>query len=467
MPMMRVKSLRVVWCAVVLAAMALSPWCAGQSSPPPAPSEPAPAPEKHEPVAPPPAAAPAPVEAPADDEPAQRPTTRREEPPKPGDLVMVIQRNGDRMQGELVEADDLQIVLRISNVRVELNRSEIDTYFKISTPAERYKQRRAMIRDDDFPHLIALAQWGRDQGLYDEALVDVATVLRSDPSNADGLRLRTELTKLNELRERRGVSTEGHGASGGDAHSALPKRPAIDEFPVLTPEQINLIKVYEVNLADPPRITVTPETIDKFFKRYAESGFVPKGKDDREAFKRLSGAEILKQLFLAKARDLYPEVKVLDQPATMKAFRDNVHASWLVNNCATTRCHGGLSGGRLLLLNRKPNAEQTYYTNYLILDRFRTRDDRPLIDWVEPERSLLIQMGLPRDDAVVAHPDAKGWTPVFRSRDDKRLLQTVEWIKSMYRPHPEYPVKYDPPRIKETEAPSKPGAAGGDKPVER
>ena len=83
---------------------------------------------------------------------------------------------------------------------------------------------------------------------------------------------------------------------------------------------------------------------------------------------------------------------------------------------------------------------------------FRTNDYyQSLIDWDDPARSPLLQMALNRSDSLTPHPDvgsgpgSRGWRPVFRSTEDRRFQLAVEWIRSMYRPRPEYPIDYQPP----------------------
>jgi hypothetical protein len=129
----------------------------------------------------------------------------------------------------------------------------------------------------------------------------------------------------------------------------------------------------------------------------------------------------------------------------MEFFRDRVHSTWIVNTMATTRCHGGSASGRLQLFNRRPTAEQSVYTNFLILDRFVTSDGRKLIDYASPESSLLLQMALPRADSRNPHPEVPGWEPAFTNRESRRYKQAIEWIRLMYRPRPDYPIEYLPP----------------------
>ena len=105
---------------------------------------------------------------------------------------------------------------------------------------------------------------------------------------------------------------------------------------------------------------------------------------------------------------------------------------------------------------------------FLILDRYRLADGKPLIDYEEPAKSPLLQLALPREHSLNPHPAIPGeesrsdlWRPFFRSTDDRAFVRAVEWIKSMYRPRPEYPISYSPP------GPSNPPAQGNEPPVVR
>ena len=50
------------------------------------------------------------------------------------------------------------------------------------------------------------------------------------------------------------------------------------------------------------------------------------------------------------------------------------------------------------------------------------------------------------------HPPVRGWKPAFRRPDDRMARATIQWIESMFRPRPEYPVAYEPPRLEPAES---------------
>ena len=362
--------------------------------------------------------------------------------PVPGDRVLLVFLDGQRVEGEFVRGEPGFAVVKVSNVETPFERTMLSQIMVVEPPAEQFRRLRGAIKDSDIERRIDLSEWARENGMYDEGLAEAEGVLQIDPGHADALRLRAELSSLIRLR---GVGSEA-SPKPARAKPASPTRPALDEFPLLTPEQVNRIKVFEVDLKDPPKITISRETVDRLLTRYADHPLIPTSREAKDGFRALPAETILETMFKVRARDLYDEVRVVDNPASMKKFRDRVHSAWLVNNCATTRCHGGSAAGRLLLTNRRPNADDRLYTNFLIIDRFKTTEGRTLINWGEPERSVLLQMGLPREDAITPHPEVKGWSPAFRTRDDRRFRQAVEWMQMMYRPRPDYGVVY-PARV--------------------
>ncbi len=387
--------------------------------------------------------------------------------PQPGDPVVVVMKDGQRLEGTLIESDEAAIVVRIAAVNARIERGDLERVFVQDTPLSRYKRMRGMIAAGDTERRTLLAAWCMDQRLFDEALQELNLVLAVDPNHGEGLRLKALALELKALDKRAKPAGEDEDRRRNDEEARqFPTRPSPQEFPFLTPEQIGLIKVFEVDLRDPPRILIPRETVERMLTQYADSPLVPGDREGREAFLRLPAEKILDVMFRLRARELYPDVQVPDQPTSMKLFRDHVHAAWLVNNCATTRCHGGSAAGRLQLSNWRATSEESVYTNFLILERFKTEDGDSLINYEEAERSVLLQMGLPREDARTPHPAVPGWSPVFRTRENRRFKQALEWIGAMYRPRPDYPIEYVPPGDRKKEL--KPGeVAPAQGPVER
>lgn len=372
------------------------------------------------------------------------------DPPSPdvplekGRQVLVRLKAGGDVSGELVREDDEVLVLRIAGVETRIPRSDIVSVTPLRSLQERYRSMRAIIDDNDVDRLLILIEWLVRSGLLDEARSELDHVQRVDPDNPDAARLRSMVDRLLELRRK---SQERPRKSAPQRRSRAPRplRPGPESFPLLSDQEINRIKVYEIDLDHPPRLVIPKETIEQLFARYGDSDLLPADDEGRKAFANKPPVEILRTMFQLRARDLYDQVQVLELPRSLQRFRRDVHNGWLLNACASTRCHGGLDAGDFLLYTRNRNSERTVVTNFLILDRFRTSQGQALINYDQPEASPLLQMALPARTARPAHPPVRGWRPIFRSPSDRRFRQTVAWIRSMHQPRSDYGVEYQLP----------------------
>lgn len=360
----------------------------------------------------------------------------------PEDLeCVVILRDGRRLEGLLVRRDANSTVVRIGDVYTTIAASEIDHLDILEPVSVRYRRMREAIADHDSEQILLLAEWLLSKKRYATALTEVLGVLDRDPDNIRA----QQLQRLLEAQ----ISLLGN--QGAKQDRPRDERRERSEFPVLTPEQINLIKVYEVDLRRPPRIVVPREVIDAIVRDYGQSDLVPSTPEGRQALQTRRPEQILDLLFRLRARELYGQVRVTEHPDAMRRFKDDVHAQWLMRSCATTRCHGGEEAGRLWLLNRDTNSDETVYTNFLILERFRLADGTPLINYAEPASSPLLQMALPPEDSTHPHPPIvvggreRVWKPIIRSQREPAFQRAVSWIRSMYRPRTDYPIEYTPP----------------------
>ncbi len=358
----------------------------------------------------------------------------------------VLLRTGRELTGLLVQKDDRHVTLRVNGDDVKLDLADSVEFEVLGPVLENYRSLRAATPDEDHAGRLYLIRWLQDRGAYLKALEEVEALLEEEPFNQDAAQLHVWLKQ--QVKLRLNARLKKHTSP-----RPLPRR-KIHDFPVLTPEEINLIRVYEVNFADPPRLVITRKTIEEFIDLYGKNELMPKTPEGRRSLLRRDPLTVLDLMFRVQARPLYGEVKVLEDPASMAAFRTQVHRTWLVganSSCASSSCHGGQEAGRLYLNNHRPNTDATVYTNFLILDRFRLRDGTPLINYDEPAKSPLLQMALPRDRSLYPHPNVsrgagrRGWRPFFRDENDLRFRRAVEWIRSMYKPHPDYPIEYKPP----------------------
>lgn len=405
---------------------------------------------------------------PSDPQPPTQPTPPPQPSPDPAQRekepeAIVLLRDGQQYTGFMVEQRDADILIRIANIITRIPREDIEAIQILPPVLVRYRQMRDAIDDDDADRIVMLAEWLRARGRDDLALREVEALLERQPIHVEARRLRLLISSQMELAQRTRAQRDAAQrnpaqpaqppqAQAPDPAARDPRAPRPEPFPLLTPADINLIRVYEVDLNNPPRMLVDRDTIAQLIERHVGDPLMPDTPEGRQRLLQARPEQILDLMFRLQARDFYSKVRVLDHPASIRTFRDQIHRTLIQNACATTNCHGGSEAGRLRFATARPNADATVYTNFLILERFRTNDGQPLIDYDQPARSILLQYALPRQRARTPHPvvpNAQGrgdlWRPFFRGQQDERFVQAINWINSLYRPRPEHPIDYEPP----------------------
>ena len=413
--------------------------------------------------------------------------------PKPGQRGLVQLRDGTVVRGEIIRDTLEEVEFKVDTVQGKLPRSQVYRVVLEMDFDARYARIKASISPEEHGRRLGLARWLTDQGRLDLAITELEALLRdADIEEArDMLRdvnARVKLAQAVEVNKRsrakpapeagNTASTPGTapgadpatgpartGDSKGTATAEAPKGPPTSRemLPkdLLSNADVNLVRVYEIDFKDPPRMTVSPEGVRQLILRYGSSALVPADSQARNALYSKTGTELAHLLFDLKARDLYGYIEVDEDPASIAKFRTRVHNSWLIGNCATSRCHGGVDAGRFFLYTGNAKDQRIRYTNLLTLLNFKV-DGKPMVNFEDPPNSLLIQYAMPRTTARYPHPDVKGWKPIFGNSTPQLMQDTLDWIRSMYQPRPEYPVKYIPPNL---EAPDRatPGTGGPDR----
>ncbi len=363
----------------------------------------------------------------------------------------ILLRTGRTLDGLLVGREGRIVTFRIQGKDTEFDLADAIEFEELGSVIESFEALRLATPDDDVPGRVQLVRWLRDRGAYFAALDETVRILETEPFNAEAQEMRRWLESQIRLKM---ASALNGGGDREEADEGPEPRRKIDSFPVLTSEEINIIRVYEVDFDDPPRLNIPRETVQEFIDLYGDHEVMPKDPDGQRALLRRDPLTVLDLMFRAQARPLYGEVEVLEDPRAMRLWRNEIHGRWFAGSggsCASASCHGGQEAGRLYLNNSRTNTDATVYTNFYIADRFRLRDGTPLINYTEPAESPLLQMALPRERSRNPHPQVtrtegrRGWRPYFRDEDDLRFRRAVEWIRSMYQPHPDYPIDYQPP----------------------
>lgn len=375
------------------------------------------------------------------------------DPPKdqPG---VVIMRDGMEYHG-IILADEVDFVqVQVEGIKQMLPRANVLRTVLTLTPRQTYEKARAEIKPDQYSDRFKLCRYLFEHKMYPECREELVALLEAVELYDAKELLRTVDAQL-ALETKPTKSPDGEplnedtpdDATPIDQHERRPTR-------ILSPEDVNIIRVYEIDFRKPPKVVVAPAVIKEMIEKYAASDLIPTSAEGRTALYREEPAKIVRLMFDLRARELYPKIDVLTEPASLNQFRRRVHNTWLINNCATSQCHGGVDAGRLFLHGRNAQSTQVRYTNLLLLERTKIPGRPPLIDWEKPRDSLILQFGLPRSEARYPHPDVKGWRPAFNPANRRLIDDFIRWVEMMYEPRPDYPVELTPPDLTAPDRPS-------------
>ncbi|MEM6855025.1 MAG: hypothetical protein AAF593_11515 [Planctomycetota bacterium] len=351
--------------------------------------------------------------------------------------AVVQTKDGNVVRGELVRQSDEEVVLSVEGINASFKQEDIVQFRLLDTPEEIYRKKRRALSDRDLAGRLDLAREMLELDALAWAKLELTELERDFPEHPAVLEQTAVVDAKLRLEETEGEAT----APDPDDPRRLERRGATEDDPFLSPSQINLIKVYEIDLDTKPRVEIEDETMDSFFEKYKDHRLVPPDRRDRVSIKRLEGYQQLDLLFRIQARDFYDQVDVRQEPAALAKFRRGVNPQYVAGYFAPTFGHGAVPG--LSLFNKRPTSEAEAYTNFYRLTQFR-HEGNPMINRANPEFSLLLQWGLVRESARFPAPEIEGWRPMFRSTDDSDFQRYVAWIESLFQDDLDYGLNPEP-----------------------
>jgi len=358
----------------------------------------------------------------------------------------VFLNNGQVRKG-LILADEFdRVVMKIKGIRTELPREAVAYVEPAPSFQQRYENFKAGIQPGQHHLHLQLARWLIDQRRYELAKKELETLLRNTEMKEAQRLLRMVNAQIRLMQSASPPAEPSDADTQADASAAESNAQRSGPTRWLTREEVNLIRVYEIDFRKPSKMRIAPETIQKLIDEHATDPRIPASRDGRKQLLRAEPEQVAQLMFRVRARNLYNEIEVLSEPQALDMFRRKVHDAWLVNNCSTRHCHGGPDAGEFQLHRRRARDSRVAFANLLILERLKLNEKWPLVNYEKPEMSLIIQHGLPQQYARLPHPDVPGWEPVFRTPNSRALRHTLQWVKMMMRPRPNYPIEFDPNR---------------------
>ncbi|MCC6683030.1 MAG: hypothetical protein IT445_19185 [Phycisphaeraceae bacterium] len=370
----------------------------------------------------------------------------------------VTTKSGNTLTGELLSEDANQVILEIAGIRTPIPRADIEKIEKLRTPQEEYDQRRAALANDDYEGRYQLAYDMFDKKNYTQSLTELAALKTDFPDQQIAIDRLTLLVnqrmKLEQMEQQKPANVTSPSTStitpATTPSTSQPTEPAQAEY--LTEQQINIIRLWELPTdleAAKPRVFVPKEALDELFSKYQSDDQVPKGFEAQRAFRTRPGWQQLELIFQIKARDLYDKVQIREDPAPLREFRRTINPAYVARFFRTHFGTGQIEGLKLLAHDIGSTAEA--YTNFYIISTAEHAGHK-FIDRDQPAESLLLQWGLPREDAKYPAPETSGWRPFFHGLDDPIYANYLQWIDSLYD-RPDYGITYPPPEVAPEVAP--------------
>lgn len=414
--------------------------------------------------------------------------------PAMADKTEIKLKDGSTVKGEITQEDQFTYTVKTADGNRQVRRSDISQIDYPSEIADEFAKKRAAIDAKDYDKRYDLANWAHEQ--YSEAkkntvalrvaIKELDSIINDNPGHLRASLLKSIIfKKLTDVAKKPdapmpGVEPMPMPMPGVNPPAAGPKEPG-DLPTLLTPEQINLIKVFEVTLDEKPDVQIKDSIAETLFSKYADSPALkdfPEGRRGKAKFERLEPVKQLAVIFEAAARDVYKDIVFRREPRALQTYRTKVHPTLVVRYCGS--CHGEPKPAAGFSLLTKKNDEASVYTDFLALSYGEgTSKDvvRPLIDRERPEDSLLLQFALPITKATYPHPTVAGMKPYFNAgTSDPSYRITHEWISKELRKirpdyHFEYKLPFGPKKITPGAKPAtpeaKPEAKPGDKPADK
>jgi len=379
-----------------------------------------------------------------------------------GETMVVRLRNGSTITGEVEKINDgkqykiTRLVAGTPVMTQTVNASDVVEMKKVSLPTDEYNDRLKKIDPNSAGDHFKLAQWANGKGLRTIAIHELKTALKIKPNYERASLLLKTLEKLPPT-DGTGRPPIGPPTGGGGS---------VDRKGMVTERDLNRIRLGELAKTalvrksflggrveftgkERVRVTFTKNVTGRFIEAMRnDDDFRVDPKKAGDAFRRWSDQDRLAYMLGRLDRDdwaMKDDIVIRTDPKSIKTFHRSI---WpvLSKSCGQTKCHGAPKGqGKLKLFVTKSNDTQGLYSNFLILDMFAKGGRMIHRDF--PKESMLLEAGLPAQDAKWKHPAKANAQPTYRAGvTDSRYKTILEWIESLNGPpKPMYGVEYKPP----------------------
>lgn len=344
--------------------------------------------------------------------------------------------DGKQVVGEVTKTDTGYNV-KTKHGTLQYTFDQVQSVTDVGTPQDEYQQRLAKIDPNSAQDHFELAKWASTNGMLDAALTQVQQALKLKPGNDEYDSLKRQIEA--KLKSTAAATTKtGPAATIRGGEKVDPQKSLMSD-----PDDLAVIRMAELSLDERIAESASVEFKNKCKDRIKAN----MTQQDQKSFDRLPAIDQARFMLKNFPADqaLRTDIVIKSSPRVLADFHSKI---WpvIMNNCAATACHGGEKGkGGLKLFNINADRDKVEYTNFVLLDGYVSKDGLRMIDRDHPERSLLLQYGLPASEALIKHPVVDLPNPPFKNAKSDVYAKFHTWIEELRLPHPDYLLKYQPP----------------------
>ena len=371
-----------------------------------------------------------------------------------GQMKVVKLKTGQTIEGEVTPTKDktgYQIKTKLGAV-VVIPADQVESIEDLVRPEDEFDKRLGRIDPKSPEARYILAEWALKNGLLTRSRGQLLEALKLKADYIEAVLLLRQV----EARIRAATTTTKPARPGGPGWTPgteAPGGPTLRSEWLLTNDDIQNIRLEELRATDRVSIRFRNDLLDRFIammegrKEFKQAGYAGR-------FRALS--DVGKAVYILdnigrEQTDIKDDIIVRTDPSFMVKFRSAVFPT-VGRYCAAPHCHGGSKPlGGLKLFGVRVRSANVDYTNFLILDTY-TKHGWRMVNRNDADLSLLLQFGLPAEQAEKRHPkaDRKGKAirvnPMFTSRKSPLYKRMLQWIESLKGPlHPDYRLKWRPP----------------------
>ena len=366
---------------------------------------------------------------------------------------VVKTRDGGSYVGEVKERGD-SVVVTNRGIDTVIPKANVASIERVGSYDDEFRAR--LIKLDpkgDVPARIAMAHEAFDKHRYDLARQAAESALAIDNNSREA----SDMVDLIQSQIRMERAKQDNPPSNAVAPAPMPPAtgPAQVDRRYLSFSDVESIRRKELKKSD---TNVRVRFDGDVKKRYADAQKIPFAE-----FNAKPPVEQALDILDNGDASMKDKVRILSDPQSVAEYRGQIQPL-VIQNCATSGCHGGPNGGALLLYNNQAANDQVAYTNFYILQKYSKKmpkapgsgtggvfggeSDKRLIERGKGEDSLLANFGLPSSIGAFNHPPVNGKTvaPIFKNKDDARYGMVVNWMNNSLAPvEPDYGIQYTPP----------------------